>query len=939
MSRVSCSPRIVSISAIALMVWICAEAFPQERGGPAPGALSPDALRAMLRDADPGKRAGAAVEIGRRGLRESVPDLVSMLDRDLDENARTQAIWALGRLGDRTATSMLTRKLISISRPNQWEAIRSLARLDATEVSHWLRIRVLQGEDGTTQPDDRTRAEACMALCELGDPLVIQYFKGSPVPEQFRWVHMNRFGAPATYDRLRSAEVSAESATLEVLLRRASEQAGPMLVGMDLVPDAVRSQRITLDERATSCRAIDVLERIEGETAFTMILTKQGVRIEKKEWAAEIWRNYISSTPKRAVLPLWEWTGGDSRRTNRGALKVTSAYLWREVWNSHSEFPVPEVDFDRNMVIAFFGWENEENSQAAHYVQVNLGARPAGFYRIQVIPRCGARFLLYDRGNNIIQFPADGDDLDVHFDLEVIRQAKCADEGIGTPAKPAIHRFTTVEAYADFLKRFADPAPARLDVDFEKEMILVVEAPLLSVRTGIGNQGILLYADIGIRGPPGHHPPELTSNYWIGVVRRSILPVVLVRWGNRGGCCPWAWAAVSLPALERNIADERRAELEAETSRREAKRKRDETIVAAKEALAAGDFDLAERYFNEAIASFPRDAEAKIGLARVRAARVEARYGTAMQDGAAAESRKDWKTADEAYKRALEEKSGDLAAHAAAQRVAALWGFITPTADRDSHGNPIVTRNGSRTDLEGKPYEMWLDVPRAPSPMARIEFVLIPSGEFMMGSPDSESERFDTEGPVHCVRISRPFYVAKYEVTQGQWEAVMGNNPSLFKNAGKDAPVEQVSWEDCKDFCKKTGLSLPTEAQWEYACRAGTKTRFNRGNTDADLRVVGWFVGNSGNATHPVGILLANAWGLYDMHGNVWEWCDDAQSRNYRGAPTDGSAWLGGSSSGPVERGGGWPNIAAFCRSAFRGRGGTDHRCSSTGFRPTKLSR
>ena len=256
-------------------------------------------------------------------------------------------------------------------------------------------------------------------------------------------------------------------------------------------------------------------------------------------------------------------------------------------------------------------------------------------------------------------------------------------------------------------------------------------------------------------------------------------------------------------------------------------------------------------------------------------------------------------------------------------------GFIIPNADKDQHGNPVVTREGSKTDpATGYSFEIWFKQPR-------IEFVLIPAGEFMMGSPDSEAGRHRTEGPVHRVTFAKPFYLAKYEVTQGQWKAVMGSNPSDFKAAGKDAPVENVSWNDCLAFCKKTELSLPTEAQWEYACRAGTKTRFNLGDTDGDLVRAGWFLGNSEGTTHPVGKKTANAWGLYDMHGNVWELCEDNWHNNYTGAPTDGSAWLGGLSD-RVSRGGSPLYYAQDCRSANRGRDDLSFRNYDLGFRPAR---
>jgi len=201
----------------------------------------------------------------------------------------------------------------------------------------------------------------------------------------------------------------------------------------------------------------------------------------------------------------------------------------------------------------------------------------------------------------------------------------------------------------------------------------------------------------------------------------------------------------------------------------------------------------------------------------------------------------------------------------------------------------------------------------------KMEFVLIPAGKFMMGSPETGKDRRANETQ-HEVTISKPFYMGRYEVTQEQYEAITGMNPSHFKGAKN--PVETVSWEDAQEFCKKlsakTGktVQLPTEAQWEYACRAGTKTRFYSGDADGDLDGVGWYDSNSGNTTHPVGEKKPNSWGLYDMHGNVWEWCQDWYGEYAAGAATDPQ----GAASGPfrVLRGGCWRGNPESCRSAYR---------------------
>jgi len=230
----------------------------------------------------------------------------------------------------------------------------------------------------------------------------------------------------------------------------------------------------------------------------------------------------------------------------------------------------------------------------------------------------------------------------------------------------------------------------------------------------------------------------------------------------------------------------------------------------------------------------------------------------------------------------------------------------------------------------------------------KLELVLIPLGEFMMGSPEGEKARRDNEGPQHRVRITKPFYMGKYEVTQGQWQAVMGQNPSYFTGSD-DLPVEQVNWEDCQAFCKKVSakvgmrIRLPSEAEWEYACRAGTRTRYSYGGSmHPELGQYGWYDANSEGKTHRVGSLKPNPWGLYDMHGNVGELCQDVYHKGYGGAPADGSAWVSGGDEGSarVVRGGTWFNYdAGGCRSAQRGGGRPDARHPLQGFRVSSGTR
>ncbi|MDP8208924.1 MAG: SUMF1/EgtB/PvdO family nonheme iron enzyme [Candidatus Electryonea clarkiae] len=197
-----------------------------------------------------------------------------------------------------------------------------------------------------------------------------------------------------------------------------------------------------------------------------------------------------------------------------------------------------------------------------------------------------------------------------------------------------------------------------------------------------------------------------------------------------------------------------------------------------------------------------------------------------------------------------------------------------------------------------------------------LRMAAIPAGSFRMGS-----EEHDSEQPVHKVTLDA-FRMSIYPITQAQYQTVMGENPSQFK--GPDNPVDSVSWNDAKEFCEKisekTGrkFTLPSEAQWEYACRAGSETKYHNGDKESDLDKVGWFTGNSKEKTHTVGQKDCNAWGLYDMHGNVWEWCEDCYHDNYNDAPDDGSAWTSPKTTSRVLRGGSWGNGSWYCRSANR---------------------
>jgi formylglycine-generating enzyme required for sulfatase activity len=222
-----------------------------------------------------------------------------------------------------------------------------------------------------------------------------------------------------------------------------------------------------------------------------------------------------------------------------------------------------------------------------------------------------------------------------------------------------------------------------------------------------------------------------------------------------------------------------------------------------------------------------------------------------------------------------------------------------------------------------------------------FKMVNIPAGSFEMGSPASEPERDSTEGPQHRVSL-QAFQMGQTTVTQGLWQAVMGNNPSKFSNCGADCPVEQVSWNDAQGFIQKlnqlTGQSfrLPSEAEWEYAARAGSQTTYPWGNEIGQNNANCNGCGSRWDAkqTAPVGQFAANAFGLYDMHGNVWQWVQDIYHDNYSGAPADGSAWTSGRNQARgVNRGGSWGSSPRILRSAGRDWFTPGNRDGDIGFR------
>jgi formylglycine-generating enzyme required for sulfatase activity len=281
------------------------------------------------------------------------------------------------------------------------------------------------------------------------------------------------------------------------------------------------------------------------------------------------------------------------------------------------------------------------------------------------------------------------------------------------------------------------------------------------------------------------------------------------------------------------------------------------------------------------------------------------------------------------FKDYLEQYPNGRFASLARRRAASLGASVstTPTPSR------TPTIDGTRS--ETKPHTGTGSLAATVTNKFGIALVLVPQGSFMMGSTNGDAN----EQPVHRVTIAAPFYLGKYEVTQAQWTAVMGSNPS--ENKGAENPVEQVSWDDAQEFIRKLNAlndgfeyRLPTEAEWEYACRAGTS-----GDFAGDLEALGWYESNSRGSTHPVGQKKPNAFGLYDMHGNVWEWCADRSPETYQGAPSDGSAWIDLRSQKRILRGGSWDHDANHSRSAYRHWFTSGHHTHGIGFRIAAVPR
>ena len=282
---------------------------------------------------------------------------------------------------------------------------------------------------------------------------------------------------------------------------------------------------------------------------------------------------------------------------------------------------------------------------------------------------------------------------------------------------------------------------------------------------------------------------------------------------------------------------------------------------------------------------------------------------------------------------------------------------LSPKSKGEKQGRSMFSFETVRVDEQGQVIERiqrraeYWDVDLGAG--VSLTMVRIPGGLFFMGAPESEEGRHSSEGPRHRVRVPE-FWIGKYPVTQTHWwqvaslpqvNQVLALDPSSFK--GNDHPVEMVSWEDTQEFCRRLSrlsdftFGLPSEAQWEYACRAGTETSFAFGptlSTDvANYRsrtTYGkWLKGQDYEQTTPVSQFPPNCWGLYDMHGNVLNWCSDSWHEDYKGAPINGASWMSGELGERVVRGGSWRSSESFCRSAYRAFDQCKARFNAVGFR------
>ena len=339
--------------------------------------------------------------------------------------------------------------------------------------------------------------------------------------------------------------------------------------------------------------------------------------------------------------------------------------------------------------------------------------------------------------------------------------------------------------------------------------------------------------------------------------------------------------------------------------------------------LDKGDFVFAlpKKTAPPAVAVKPNVIEpASPAPARVDPAQQELAFWNSVQNSTDPEDFKDY----------LEQYPAGLYAGIARRKLAALTSAAKPAPATPAGGGAATNTTGAARPASPKPVV---------TTRIGMELVYVPAGSFMMGS-----KKLSNEMPVHEVTISKGFYMGRYEVTQEQWQKVMRTNPSSLE--GDNLPVENVSWLDTQEFIRKLNemndgytYRLPTEAEWEYACRAGTT-----GDYAGELGAMAWY-GHNASQTHPVGQKQPNAFGLYDMHGNVSEWCEDDLHNNYIGAPTDGSAWLGGGGTtlsgktSKVLRGGSHFGGDDNCRSARREWSVPDYRLKLYGLRVVAVAR
>ncbi len=409
-------------------------------------------------------------------------------------------------------------------------------------------------------------------------------------------------------------------------------------------------------------------------------------------------------------------------------------------------------------------------------------------------------------------------------------------------------------------------------------------------------------------------------------------------------CKQWEKVQAARTALESNPADEAA-----------------HTVVGRWSLLVQADWDralphlargseaelrkLAEQELNNP----PEDPAAQVGLA-------DAWWELAQT--ADADSRRAWLArAERWYGQAQPAVTSPIVQARVAQRLKELVGMELPTLKQAKRAPPpaFAPFDARQAERHQQAWAEHLGVPAVKTNSIGMQFVLIPPGEFDRGSTPQEVERLlqeagdeyatdayigqlPTEAPQHRVRITRPFFLAAHETTQAEYERVMGTNPSRSQGDPQQ-PVAHVSWHDAMEFCRelsereKRKYRLPTEAQWEYACRAGTTTRWHFGDDARQLSEYAWFKGHAGGRTHPVGRKKPNAWGLYDMHGNVREWCADwFDEAYYANSPKDDPP---GPGTGPytVIRGGDWYRTAGYCRSAFRAKRERSAREGSIGFR------